>query len=193
MSVSFSMGTIGNEIYSSFIIFVCVLFIVSIFMTIFLSEFINFSGRIVLKILLRPGPKKSAIGLKAEFYLDDLKDKLSSLSVIGKYCFLPLTSFFIWLTTYVMFYFVMRSMDIKLSFMESILASSAAVVTNFLPINGLGSFGTLEAGWTAGYMFLGVDMDDAIISGFIMHLIVVAVGLILALASIVYLENNKFR
>ncbi len=73
MSVSFSMGTIGNEIHSSFIIFVCVLFIVSIFVTIFLSEFINFSGRIVLKMLSRPGPRKSAIGLKAEFYLERFK------------------------------------------------------------------------------------------------------------------------
>jgi len=94
MAVSYSMGTMGNEIHAYFIIIVCFLFIASVFMTIFLSEFINFSGRIVLKMFSRSGPKKAGIGLKAETYLDDLKEKMSSLSGIDTYCLLPLTSFF---------------------------------------------------------------------------------------------------
>jgi uncharacterized membrane protein YbhN (UPF0104 family) len=179
---------ISNRLYV--IIISGAAFTASILIIAFLAEIISFSHRMVSAVFLKSEQNQTAFGLKATSHLKELKRKMDSLSALDKCCFLPVTSFFVWLTTYVMFYVVMWSMEVKLSFTENVLASSAAVVTNFLPVNGLGSFGTLEAGWAAGYMLVGVKVDDAIISGFIMHLIVVMVGLILALISVFYLKKN---
>jgi uncharacterized membrane protein YbhN (UPF0104 family) len=67
-----------------------------------------------------------------------------------------------------------------------VLASLGEAVVGLLP-NAIGSFGTLEAGWAAGYVLCGVDRADAVATGFIMHGIVVLAGLILSAGGLTYL------
>ena len=68
-----------------------------------------------------------------------------------------------------------------LSFPEAIFGSSLAVLANLLPLNGVAGVGTQEAGWTYGFVLLGVQQSIALTVGLAVHFVqlfnVVAVGL----------------
>lgn len=71
-----------------------------------------------------------------------------------------------WLLTFGAFFAIMRSFSMPVSLAQTTLGSTASVVTGFLPIGGIGSFGTLEAGWALGFVLVGLDKTRAITSGF---------------------------
>ena len=52
-----------------------------------------------------------------------------------------------------------------------IFANIIASLTNILPINSIGSFGTLELGWTGALMMLNIPKESAISSGFNFHIL----------------------
>jgi len=51
-----------------------------------------------------------------------------------------------------------------------VAGSAFAALANLLPFNLVGNLGTLEAGWTAAFMALGVPVDLAAATGFASHL-----------------------
>jgi uncharacterized membrane protein YbhN (UPF0104 family) len=51
-----------------------------------------------------------------------------------------------------------------------VAGSAAASLANLLPFNLIGNFGTLEAGWTAAFVGLGVPADVAAATGLACHL-----------------------
>ncbi len=55
-------------------------------------------------------------------------------------------------------------------------------------IYGIGGFGTIEAIWTLVYVPLGMTLNDAIISGFSYHLIILLYTLFLGLTGILCLR-----
>ena len=48
--------------------------------------------------------------------------------------------------------------------------SAVASIANLLPINLIGNFGTLEAGWTSAFIVLGVPPETAAATGLASHL-----------------------
>jgi hypothetical protein len=74
----------------------------------------------------------------------------------------------IWLATFALFWMSLRSVGLSLHPADVVLGSSVAVIAAVLPIGGLGSFGTLEAGWAAGFALLGVAAGPALASGLVM-------------------------
>ena len=54
--------------------------------------------------------------------------------------------------------------------MKVAAGASAAAVANLLPFNLIGNLGTLEAGWTAAFVALGVPIQVAAASGLAAHL-----------------------
>jgi len=77
-----------------------------------------------------------------------------------------LLSMLLWLLTFGGFFAMMRAFYMPVGVAQTVLGSTAAVVTGFLPIGGIGSFGTLEAGWALGFALVGLDQTRAIASGF---------------------------
>jgi uncharacterized membrane protein YbhN (UPF0104 family) len=59
------------------------------------------------------------------------------------------------------------------------LASTFSLLTTILPFQGIGGFGTMEGGWTIGFMLFGMSKDLAIISGFGVHIITIFYFLVL--------------
>ncbi|MBP1928315.1 uncharacterized protein (TIRG00374 family) [Methanolinea mesophila] len=79
----------------------------------------------------------------------------------------------VWLSIYTMNFVLILAMNIQLTYIAVIFASTFAILTTVLPVQGMGNFGTLEAGWTLGFIAVGVSQDAAISSGFIYHFIVI--------------------
>ncbi len=117
---------------------------------------------------------------------------IRALDTRQKFIFLPASSVAVTVINYTLFYCTMVFMGIDIGFFKNMLASLGELVTTFLP-NTLGSFGTMEAGWAAGYMLCGVSKADAIATGFIMHGIILLSGFAISGCGLVYLLLERRR
>ena len=100
--------------------------------------------------------------------LGRLKDSVDSFAHVRPRVILQVSgaSLVVWLLTYGTFFVIMRAFSMPVGPVQTVLGSTASVVTGFLPIGGLGSFGTLEVGWTAGFYLVGLPESKAAASGF---------------------------
>ena len=74
-----------------------------------------------------------------------------------------------------------------MDFVEIIVGTTGAIFAFILPFNGIASLGTVEAGWTGTMHLVGVPLELAKVSGFVMHGLVLAVGLGLSIFAFSYL------
>jgi uncharacterized protein (TIRG00374 family) len=98
-----------------------------------------------------------------DFYA--IKDQKSYLPV-------SLTSLVSWGMIFWTFYAFLRGFGIGISFLQMIFGSTVGVIANALPISGIGNWGTLEAGWTAGFLMVGLPKEKAIATGFGIHILI---------------------
>jgi len=117
----------------------------------------------------------------------EMKAQLQALRPSQRFVILPLTSLLIQTCIYSFFYFSMRFMGIDIGFFKNLLASSGELITGLLPINMVGSLGTLEAGWAVGYVICGIDKVQAIATGFIVHGLIILSGLLISAIGMAYL------
>ncbi|MBE9570563.1 MAG: flippase-like domain-containing protein [Proteobacteria bacterium] len=97
----------------------------------------------------------------------------------------------IWLALFALFWLVLDGVGLHMSYADAVAGSCLANLTQLLPINTLGSVGTLEIGWTLGFTWLGFDPRAALAAGFVMHGLVIIGGGLLALCSWILLEWGK--
>jgi len=71
-----------------------------------------------------------------------------------------------------MFYAFLRGFGISISFLNVIFGSSVALFVNALRSAGVGNWGILEAGWTAGFLLVGLSKEKAIATGFGVHILI---------------------
>ena len=83
-------------------------------------------------------------------------------------------------------------MSFKISTLQIITANAVSSITEVLPINSFGSFGTLELGWAGTLIYFGVSKEIAISSGFSFHLLAFSFTISLGLVSI-FLMKLKFN
>jgi uncharacterized protein (TIRG00374 family) len=92
-------------------------------------------------------------------------------------------SLLVWFLTYLTCYWILLSFNVvsaqEISFGLSIVGTTALHATCILPINSFANLGTWEAGWGAGYIFLGMDKELAVQTGLGEHLIVFSFLLVL--------------
>lgn len=85
----------------------------------------------------------------------------------------------IWVLSYSLFYLVTISMHIQLDLIHILFATSFAVFSTVLPVQGIAGFGTMEGGWALGFLLAGVPKDLAISSGFAFHLLILFYSILL--------------
>jgi len=101
-----------------------------------------------------------------------------------------LVSIIIWVVSYSVNYILIVGMGINLTFWTFLFASTFALITTILPIQGVGGFGTMEGGWTIGFLAIGVTKEVAISSGFAAHIIMISYFTILGLIGLVRMKNK---
>jgi uncharacterized membrane protein YbhN (UPF0104 family) len=160
---------------------------------VFLSKVLSFLNFLVVKFLVLFKKKNSKVEKRINEIFIQAIFEVKSLSQKNKFFYIPFYSVIIWLSLYSMLYFFMNFVGIKINYFNSLLASSGAVLTTVLPINGLGNFGTLEAGWTIGYTIIGISKNNAISTAFTLHIIILIAGFIFSIIVFAFLiiDNNK--
>jgi glycosyltransferase 2 family protein len=159
-------GVILQEIWMICLIFsasLCLLFILLFYGPSFLRVCTSLAGKLHLdtrktwRYLLDKG--EEVVGS-----LENLKGKKHLvLSMI--------TSLLIWISVYVYLDIMMIGMHITLPTEDIILGGTFIILTTVLPIYGIAGFGTTEGVWTIVFVAMGMNLDEAILSGFSYHII----------------------
>lgn len=85
-------------------------------------------------------------------------------------------------------YLILLGMGITLPIQNVIFGATFILLASVLPIHGIAGFGTTEAIWTVVYIPLGMTLNDAIISGFGYHILILLFTLILGLSGSLVLK-----
>lgn len=149
------------------------------------------AGRVLPAMGRLFGARGTAMATRLIAATDLMRDQLAALGPRRRYLWLPLTSLLTQLCIYAFFYLTMRCMGIDIGFFKNMLASSGEMITGLLPINMVGSIGTLEAGWAVGYVLCGINRVDAIASGFIVHGLIILSGFAVSVAGMAYLAIRR--
>ena len=89
---------------------------------------------------------------------DDLLEASSVKNRKGKLASAFLVSILVWITKLTMFVFLLEALGVTgVPGWKVFLASGVTNIIMALPINGLMSIGTVEAGWTAGFAMVGIE------------------------------------
>lgn len=116
--------------------------------------------------------------IRKGFETVDSLDKIQMKKSIGP---LMISSLLIWGFNYVVIYLLMRGMNFQISILLVVLGGTFILLTTVLPIQGIAGFGTTETIWTLVFVPLGLSLDQAIISGFCYHIVIILYFTILGL------------
>jgi len=96
-----------------------------------------------------------------------------------------------WLATFAFFWASLAAVGLSLGPADVIVGSSAAIVAGVAPVAGIGSFGTLEGGWAAGFVLVGLPAGAAVASALVMS--GTSFGFALVLAGIAWIWLSRRR
>lgn len=88
-------------------------------------------------------------------------------------------SLFVWFGTFAWFYAFLKSTGIQVMPTSLVVGSTFAVLSKAVPFISLGGLGAHEAGWTAGFILVGLDKTTAIASGFAVNILTILSSVLL--------------
>jgi len=103
------------------------------------------------------------------------------------------TTLAVWVSLYTFYYCMALAMHMDVGYIPAVFASSFAVFTTVLPIQGIGGFGTIEGGWAVGFILVGVPDAVAVASAFGFHLIMLIYTLLLGVCGYIFLKYAGYK
>jgi hypothetical protein len=88
-----------------------------------------------------------------------------------------------------LFYLITIGLGVKIGIWIGIIGIMFPMISTFLPIQGLGGFGTFEGVWTISFMSLGISKEVAILTGFGFHLTFLMFAIIMGVYGLLTLMN----
>jgi uncharacterized membrane protein YbhN (UPF0104 family) len=104
-----------------------------------------------------------------------------------------LISMSLWFANFLYFFAVLRAFGQNILLLESIFAAYGATLGYLLPINGLGSLGTFEAGMAMGQVGIGTEGQLSVSLAFLTHAHVILTGMLAASVAWIYLKIRSVR
>ena len=157
------------------------------YMSNFLRWLSNGLGRIPSWI----GSKNARFVLWIQRKMSEVGEDFDAIKTRHTYFPVSLTSVASWVMIFCTFYAYMKSFGIDIPLGKMLFGSTIGVIANALPISGIGNWGTLEAGWAAGFLMVGLSKEKAIATGFGVHIIVFIVCAIISFFCWVTYKKQK--
>lgn len=182
----------ANTTLVYWVILVLGLFIVLLFIFLNKSRSLLQSG---LKLCSHAGIEKTRPVILIVRKAEETVTALENARTTKEYSFITifLLSLGVWGCMYAFTTFMVISMDIHAGLFAIFFACTFAFMTAILPVQGIGNFGTFEAGWTFGFFSIGVSLELAVSTGFSFHIINVTFTGILGLAGIILLRHKILK
>jgi len=184
--VIFLVGSIGFQSLFKINVFLIILLVALLFGLIFfaffyMSDLLQFLSNALGKISQRMGGKKSKPFQWTQRKIHEMAEDFYAIKAKRTYLPVTVTSLVAWIMAFWMFYALMKGFGVSATFSKVIFGSTVAIVANALPISGLGNWGILEAGWTAGFLLVGLTKVEAITTGLGVHIIIFVTAAIASL------------
>jgi uncharacterized protein (TIRG00374 family) len=156
-----------------FIILLTALLLGLIFLAFFhMSSLLRWFSDISGKISKWRGSKSIKSFLWIQRKINEVAEDFYAIQARRTYLPVSLTTLISWIMAFWMCYAFLRGFGIDLSFWRVIFGSTVGLIASALPISGFGNWGTLEAGWAAGFLIAGLSKEKAIASGFGLHIFI---------------------
>jgi len=156
-----------------FIILLTALLLGLIFLAFFhMSSLLRWFSDISGKISKWRGSKSIKSFLWIQRKINEVAEDFYAIQARRTYLPVSLTTLISWIMAFWMCYAFLRGFGIDISFWRVIFGSTVGLIASALPISGFGNWGTLEAGWAAGFLIAGLSKEKAIASGFGLHIFI---------------------
>ncbi|MEE2789898.1 MAG: lysylphosphatidylglycerol synthase transmembrane domain-containing protein [Myxococcota bacterium] len=86
---------------------------------------------------------------------------------------------------------ILRALHYELSFLQIIIGVSATQIIGVLPLPTVGSMGSHEAGWTAGFVLAGVSTEVAVMTGIVSQFTSLFFNALLAIPAYLHLNRRN--
>ena len=96
--------------------------------------------------------------------LDDARRRPTRLAAAGAACL------GFWAFQWTLAWCLLAAMGFRWPVWDVVTGSAVASISNLLPLNLIANLGTLEAGWTAAFAAMGIDLDVAAATGLACHI-----------------------
>lgn len=168
------------KIHIFFIIFLSAFSIgLTLLVFFYMSNLLRLFSILMGRISQRIGTKSSKPFQWIQRKIHEIAEDFYAIKARKTYFPVTLTSLVSWITIFWMFYAFLRGFGIEISFLKVVFGSTIAVLANALPISGIGNWGTLEAGWAAGFLMVGLSKEKAIATGFGVHIVIFVVCVVM--------------
>jgi len=173
------------------ILFITFLIGFIVFAFFYMSSFLSWLSNILWKISNWTGSRNVRFVLWIQRKMSEMAEDFYAIKARKTYFSVSLTSLASWVMIFLTFYAYMKGFGIEISFTKMILGSTVGVIANALPISAIGNWGTLEAGWAAGFLMVGLSKEKAIATGFGVHIIIFIVCAIISFFCWVAFKKQK--
>jgi uncharacterized protein (TIRG00374 family) len=175
-----------------FFIILLSLLLIGLILLIFshINQLLDFLSRFAEELSKRVRKEKSKTLPWVQRKIHETAQDFHAIKARKTYVAVALMSWISWMMIFLAFSAFVRGFGISLSFLEVVFGSTVAIIANALPIGSLGNWGTLEAGWAAGFLMVGLPKAKAIASGFGVHIIVFLICALFALICWVTLRKR---
>ena len=157
------------------------------YMSGFLTWFSNGLGR----ISHWTGSRNAKFILWIQKKMSEVGEDFHAIKTRHTYFPVSLTSLASWVMIFCVFYAYMKSFGMDIPLAKMLFGSTIGVIANALPISGIGNWGTLEAGWAAGFLMVGLSKEKAIATGFGVHIIIFIVCAVISFFCWVTYKKQK--
>ncbi|MCB9555660.1 MAG: flippase-like domain-containing protein [Deltaproteobacteria bacterium] len=170
----------------------CVVFVLGVLAIIFFKRLTHLGLRILQGTLSLLGVKRSN---RLRSAVDKLGEAIAAFDKLRAPVLVVLctTTVIQWILTFALAYVLLRAFHVEVTVAQAILGTTASIVSGFLPIGGIGSFGALEAGWTLGFTLVGLSPTVAVATAFGYSLSTLAFAAILGVVGWLALSSIERR
>jgi uncharacterized protein (TIRG00374 family) len=169
------------KIHFLFVILLSVFLIgLTLLLFFYMSNLLRLFSNFIVRISQRIGTKSSKPFQWIQRKIHEIAEDFYAIKARRTYFPVTVISLLSWITIYWIFYAFLRGFGIEVSFFKVVFGSTIAVLANALPISGIGNWGTLEVGWAAGFLMVGLSKEKAISTGFGVHIVIFVVCVVMA-------------
>ena len=162
-----------------------------IFALSYMSSFLRWSSNVLGRVSNRTGSRNIRLVLWMQEKMSEMAEDFYAIKARKTYFPVSVTSLASWVMIFCAFYAYMKGFGVDIPLTKIILGSTVSVIANALPISGIGNWGTLEAGWAAGFLMVGLSKEKAIATGFGVHIIIFIVCALISFFCWVTFKRQK--
>lgn len=167
------------------------LILATLFLFFYMHHLLTLISRACRKIFRMIRKEESKPSLWVQKKIHEISEDFYAIRAKKTYPAVALTSLLSWFMIFSTFRAFLLGFGVDISFLKIIFGSTVAVIANALPIGGIGNWGTLEVGWAAGFLMTGLPKEQAIATGFGVHILTFIICALLGLLAWVTFKKKR--